>query len=523
MKLQGLGRSALALGVASVALVTAGTGRAAEKPGSAHVQCDGQPNNVTTGETAARLIGAVTLLGLFAPGPEAPDASKRKFGAAGVAACTSLIEGEAREGNDSRRLGLILGRAIHQIEAKDYQAAIADVALARREAEAAGLTANPYFMRSRGRAFDLVESAALLRMGRAAEARAVSLRNAGELQYSPFALLGTPTFAGMIPTPSEEEDRLLQWQSRLVPFAATQRADRLDLAGRFADSARVRDAFVEFDAEHSPEINSSVAIARAAVAHALAGDAAAAAERAKAARANAEKRKSEGKPEADTAEFVELMDLYQILETARGGDAKAARRLFAARSQWVAASLGSVMEVNRRLRQGAAPDELIGGLARDGDKLWSEHAETNRAALLAKDSDNKTLFALTPGLRPASAYEALSKNVWRTDKSKMVLKPKAANPAKSKMELMFLPLVDPTTAMEAYVMHAALLARSRGHEGFVFMPIIADNIVAASFRTGDRGQKGFPEDLFIPAADVIAKLAAVIPDPTKLQQRREKP
>ena len=522
MKKQHLGLGALALGVASVALVPAEVAHAAEKPGSAHVQCDGQPNNVTSGETAARLIGAVTLLGLFAPSPEAPDASKRKFGAAGVAACTSLIDGDAREGNSNRRLGLILGRAIHQIEAKNYQAAIADVALARREAEAAGLTANPYFVRSRGRAFDLVESAALLRMGRAAEAREVSLRNAGAVQYSLFPLLATPTFAGMIPAPSEEEDRLLQWQSRLIPAAANQRADRLDLAGRFADSARVRDAYVEFDAEHSPEINSSVAIARAAVAHALAGDAAAAADRANAARANLEKRKSEGKPETDTAEFVELMDLYEILETARRGDAKGARRLFAARSQWVGVSLGSVLEVNRRLRQGAAADELIGGLARDGEKLWSEQAETTRAALLAKDSDNKTLFALTPGLRPASGYEALSKNVWRTDKSKLVLKLKSADASKSKMELMFLPMVDPTTAMDAYVLHAALLARSRGHQGFVFMPIVTDNLVAASFRTGDRGQKGFPEDLFVPADDVIAKLGPVIPDPVKLQQRRVK-
>ena len=90
------------------------------------------------------------------------------------------------------------------------------------------------------------------------------------------------------------------------------------------------------------------------------------------------------------------------------------------------------------------------------------------------------------------------------------------------MELMFLPMVDPTTAMDAYVLHAALLARSRGHQGFVFMPIVTDNLVAASFRTGDRGQKGFPEDLFVPADDVIAKLGPVIPDPVKLQQRRVK-
>jgi hypothetical protein len=520
VKLQHLGLGASALGMVLAAPLPGAAAQAAEKVPSAHVQCDGHPNNVTSGETAARIIGAVTLLGLFAPAPEAADASKRKLGEAGVAACTSLIEGPNREGNANRRLGLILGRAIHQIEAKKYDAALADVALARREAEAAGLMANPYFARSRGRAFDLIESAALLRMGRAADARAASLRSAAALQYSLFGLFSTPTYEGFNPAPSEEEDRLLQWQSRLMPYAATVRADRLELARRFAEAARLRDALIEFDTVHTPDLDDSTGMARAAVSHALAGNAEAAAERAKAARANAEKRKAVGKPETDLAAFVELIDLYEIFETARRGDTKAARRLFAARSQWVGASLGSVSEVNKRLREGAAADELIGGLAKDGAQLWSEQAETKRAALLAKDGDNKTLFALAPGLRPAGTYEALAKNVWRTDKSKMILKTKV-DPAKTKMELMFLPLADPTASMEAYVLHAALIAKSRGHDGFVFMPVLANSITGATFRTGKRGEKGFPEELFIVADDVIAKLAPIFPEPAKVKAQKE--
>ncbi|HEY7810789.1 MAG TPA: hypothetical protein VIA98_10455 [Allosphingosinicella sp.] len=512
------GASALALVLAAPMSGSIAYAAAPEKPGSAYVQCDGQPNNVTSGETAARLIGAVTLLGLFAPAPEAPDASKRKFGEAGVAACNSLLTGDSPEGNSSRRLGLIFGRALHQIEAKNYQAALDDVAMARREAKAAGLTANPYFARSRGRAFDLIESAALVRMGRAEEARAASLRGADVLEYSVFPLFSTPTYAPLLPAPSAEEDRLLEWQGRLIPNALLHRADRLDLAGRFTDSARLRDAYVEFDVENSPELNSSIGMAGAALAHALAGNFEAAAERAKAARANAEKRKSEGKPETDLSQYVELLDLYDILETARGGDSKTARRLFSARSQWVGVSLGSVMEVNRRLRQGAAADELIGGLSKTPEQLWKEQAETARAALLAKDSDNKTLFALAPGLRPANGYEALSKNVWRADKSKIILKTKT--PSKYKMETLFLPFVDPLAAMDGYVLHAALIAKSRGHEGFVFSPLLTDNLVAAWFRTGNRGEKGFPADLFIPAEDAIAKLSPIIPAPATLEQKR---
>jgi hypothetical protein len=516
MKLQ-----SLSLGASALGLALAVPAQAADKPGSLHVQCDGQPNNVTSGETAARLLGAVTLLGLFAPSPEVPDASKRKFGEAGVAACTALLEGDGAEGNSSRRLGLILGRAIHRMEAKEYQAAIDDIAMARREAKAAGLTENPYFMRSRARSFDLIESAALLRMDRAEEARSVSLRGAEQQQYSLFELFSTPTYAGFLPAPSEDEDRLLSWQAKLMPLAAVMRANRADLARRFADSARLRDAFAEFDAEHSPEYDSSVALAGAALAHALAGHLDVAAERAKAAQANLDKRKADGKPEADTAEFVELVDLYGIVDTAARGDMKAARRLFAARSQWVGPSLGSVMEVNRRLREGAAPDELIGGLAKTPEQLWKDQAETTRAALLAKDGDNKTLFALTRGLRPASSYESFSKNVWRTDKSKMVLKTKA-DATKFRMESMFLPMGDPTTSMDAYVLHAALLAKSRGHGGFVFTPILSGAIAAAWFRTGNEGDKGFPSDLFIPADDVIAKLSPIIPRPEMIEARKAK-
>ena len=509
-----LGASALSVFILPVQATAQASG---EKPGSAYVQCDGQPNNVTGGETAARLIGAVTLLGLFAPPPESADASKRKFGAEGVRVCSSLIDGERREGNVNRRLGLILGRAIHQIEAKNYEAALADAALARSEAQAAGLTNDAFFMLSRGRAFAEIEAAALVRMGQPEKAREVVLGNVAPLEYSLFGLFSAPTFDNLVPAPSETTDRVNHWRSRLMPFMAILRADALDMAGRFADSARIRDAYADYDAEHTPELNNSVVIAQAAIAHALAGNFAVSGERARAAKANADKRKAEGHPETDTAEYVALMDLYSIIDTMRAGDLKAARRLFAARSEWVGPSLGSVAEVNRRLREGASADELIGGLARDPGQLWKEKADASKAALLAKDSDNKTLFQLIPGTRNASGYYSLSKNVWRTDKSKIVIKTKA-NPAKSKMELMYLPFVDPAIAMDGYVLHAALLAKSRGHQGFVFAPIVTDDIIAASFRTGNRGQKGFADDLFIDANDAIAKLEPLIPTPARLKQ-----
>jgi hypothetical protein len=91
-----------------------------EKLGSAHVQCDGNPNNMSAGELVVRLVTITAIVGLLAPSPEQPDASKRRFGEAGVAACTELLEGPKREGNAERRIPLILARALHRIEARDY-------------------------------------------------------------------------------------------------------------------------------------------------------------------------------------------------------------------------------------------------------------------------------------------------------------------------------------------------------------------------------------------------------------------
>jgi hypothetical protein len=78
-----------------------------QKEGSLYLQCDGNPNNMSAGETIARLIGAFTLLGVLAPSPESPDASKRKFGTAGIAACSELLDGPKTEKNLGRRLPLV--------------------------------------------------------------------------------------------------------------------------------------------------------------------------------------------------------------------------------------------------------------------------------------------------------------------------------------------------------------------------------------------------------------------------------
>ncbi len=516
--------AALALGVAAAPLLAqtapAPTSPPVEKPGSLHLQCDGEPPNVTTGESAARLLGAVTLLGLFAPPPEAPDAAKRKFGAAGVDVCSLLISGPKQESNIPRRLHLILARAIHQIEAKNYDAAIADAALARQESAAAGLTADPYFARSFGRAPDLIEAAARYRKGQLEQARDLAVKSVTPLPHSLFGLLSPPGYMLSARVGSDDEQRLYSWRSHSAATVAVGEAGRLEEIGRFADAAHVRDAIVEFDRVSTPASVSSIWLAQAAVSHALVGNKAVAADRARAAQANFDQRKADGKAEANVAEFIELMDLYNIITSASAGDVKTARRLFAARSQWVAASFGSVVEVTRRLRSGATDDELIGGLSHTPEQLWADREATLRAATFGKDSDNKTLFWLIPRQHSAGEYEAIAKRVWRTEKSNILLAPSKPRTDGSKLETLFIYGINAEVAMEAYTLHAALLARARGQQGFVILPIITDDVVAAAFMSGNKGDPGLPDVLFNDSATVIADLSPIIPDPETLKARR---
>lgn len=487
--------------------------------GSWYVQCDGDPDNVTGAETAARLLGAVTLLGVFAPAHESADPAKRKFGAEGVAACTRLIEGPQRESSASRRLGLVLGRALHRIEAKDYAGAIADTALARTTAKEAGIVDDVYWQTSRGRAPDLIESAALYRMGRIDEASALGFKGQADFRYALMPLLRVPGYYGdraQLVTGELDHATAL---THAHAFAASVQADRLEELGRFGEAATLRVAIADLAIAMSPKKYSATLLARAAVTHALAGQRDAAEKLAKEAQAQFDAKRTGGTPEANSAAFVEEMDLLAVIRAADAGDAKSARRLFAARSQWPEASFGSVVEVSRRLHVGAAQDELIGGLAKTPAELWKARADDRLAAVLATDANNASLFALVPAATSAKEYEALSKQAWKVEKSSWLLKDKKPDPENNGFETLFAYGQSPASVLPAYMLHAALLAKSRGQHGFVVTPLITSGLVAARIKTGNLGDPGLAAPLFNDADAVIAALSPMIPSPETLKAR----
>lgn len=516
---------AASLSFAMASAATAQITTAKVDSGSLYVQCDGFPNNMTTGEGVARFLGAVTLLALFAPPPEAADASKRKFGTEGVVACTNILEGEKGEGNVRRRIPLILARGLHRIEAKDYDGAVADVAIARAEAEKAGLTADPYFNRSMGLSFDQVEAAALVRKGEVEDAMRVSLADVAQHRFSLMPLYTFKTYADIAPLGNDADLDRAMALSRISPGSIGTAAGRLEELSRFSESATLRADLVTYlstrkDKDGKFREPSTKAVAEFALSAALAGrwdDAAAAAERSRALDA---KLVGDGKPEEMDIRLPasEILDLYDVLLLAKQGNIEGARRKFTARTQWLAPSFGAVMATNRLLYDGATAADRTGQLAKPATELWSDRAAAKRAELLAKDDDNKTLFFLIEPYVSGSSFEAQSRQVWRTDKSKIFLKltPGKGDPD-AKLALVHGAAAD--VAFDAMLLHAALDAKAQGKQGFTFLPII-DNYVAGIVHAGNSGDASMPPSLFLTAEEVIAALSPAIPDPVTLKARR---
>lgn len=513
-----------AAAAAAVALGNPAIASAAEDgKGSFYLQCDGQPNNMTEGESFARFLGAVTLLGIFAPSREAADPAKRQFGAAGVDACTRLIDGEAAEGNGLRRLPLILARALHRIEAKDYPAALDDVAKAKAEAAALGLVGNPYFDRSMGLSFGLIESAARLRMDDASGAQRASLAGMAGMSYSLVPILTAQTYTEFLHEMSPEAQRDLEAQTRILPTLFGDFASRLEETGRFAEAAAKREALIRTAEELKPDNASSSLYAVAALSHALAGNWEDARRRAEFARDNLAARRAKGVPEDNSSSVVELLDLYEIIRLANEGEVAQARRSFAARSQWLEPSLGVVMETNRRLRDGAADEELLGVLAKTPEQLWQERRDAAMAVYLQQDTDNRSLFRLIWPYAKITEFEDRSRDTWRVAKSRMMSKE-----ADEKTGLWRISAFgNRQTAIDSIMLHAALQARAQGKEGFTMLLSMPDQQIAylgalsyGWVRFVDRDEAGADADRFLAAEAVIGELSQVIPSPETLRARR---
>lgn len=495
---------------------------------SRYLRCDGEPNNMTAGESFARLLGAVTLLGLFAPSPESPDPEARQFGADGVAVCTSLIEGtdgagEDMESNPVRRIPLILARALHQIEAKNYAAALTDVELARAEAKAADLVGNPYFDRSMGLSFNRIAAAAHLRMGNPQLALDSELQNISDMRYSFVPSIYSGRFGKFVREVSPAQELQLLSSAQIMPAMFGIYSNELDEAGRFADAAEAREAYLSIaqmlEDEDEPVL--SAPYARAALGHALAGNWERARERAEFAQSNMDRRIAIGKPEDDRANIVELLDLYRIVEQIEAGEAAAARRMFSGRSQWTVPSFGSVLEINTRLREGASEEELVGPLATSAEEQWQKRYDDLLAVQLENDTNNEDLFDLIVSYAKVDEFEARSKDTHRVEKSRLM----RGDPDEKGVHTI-ITSGSLYSGIDSAVLHAGLQARHKGKQGFVTYLVPGRRVNSFVFtvaytRFVDRGEDGVHPMTFVPADAVIAELEPVIPTREEAKRRKK--
>ena len=317
---------------------------------SLHVRCDGNPDNVTAGETAARLLGAVTLLGLFAPPPEASDDSARLEGPAGVAICAQALE---RESNDVRRAQLILASAIHQIEAGNYEAAITEAR--RAQSDRPDFSASRYFQLSFALSIMEVETLALAGMGRFDEARAKAMEMAAAAPYDLINTLRASRYVGLGDSYGPAEDSFYEAGIRLYPRLIIERAMARMRARQFAAAAADIELWISVnemtEGQDDPSFSAFAGLARMA-----AGDAARAAEHERRARELIAEL-----PAGTTGGLTPAMlDLLQIWRMAREGNVAQARVLFANRTGWEVASGQLVSEVAQFLQVGATPAERVG-------------------------------------------------------------------------------------------------------------------------------------------------------------------
>jgi len=501
----------------AAAVLFAGPGAAearAPVDGSDYVQCDGAPAFQSVGSLLGQIVmitATAGVVGGIVGAPEVGDTTKRLTGEKGMAACASAL---GRETNELRRAQLTLARAIHMLEAKQYDAAIAE---ARSTSTVAGKLAQE---KTYGQGLALaaleIEAAALAGLGRPAEAEQTALRMAAAAPYDVLNVLRASPYVNLTDDMSPEKRVFIDRAGRLWPNWLSGAAEARQWAGDYAGSAAAYEAYEQLLRGFTPPKTPATypaALANVSVAYMMAGDLARSETVARETRTALDQMTRDGsalRAAQAITRAEELLDFQAVGRAMAEGRIAEARTLFAGRSRWTAPTAAAVSDLSARLRAGAAPAQLIGGLVREPAAIRAE-ALASKLALVV---DEKSLTSLHGAIRyiPENALGGASRLVWKVDKSPFMLKrgPKdtyvgeiydAANYA-------------PQVAGQALLLHVALLAQAQGKAGFVIMPL-RERLTVLIARIGDPGDVGLPPAATISAAQVIADLSPSIPEPVK--------
>ncbi|MEA3035957.1 MAG: hypothetical protein QOH04_1722, partial [Sphingomonadales bacterium] len=457
--------------------------------------------------TAARLIAITAVVGLFLPQHEQADPSKRLSGAEGIAACNDVL---GRESNPTRRVQLILARAIHHIEAGEYDAAIADARLA--ETDQPALAATPAFKLSFHLSVLEVQAMALVAMGKTQEAAMLGVEMGEAAPYDLVNMLRAAPLVDLSADYGPREARFYDALVRIYPTELAKRAAARERGGDFRGSAEDFEAWTALVATvlDDPE---AFGPAHAAIGRALAGDAEQAEAHAKAAQAALQAMIASGKSDG-TADISELLDFYRVWSLAKAGKLGEARLLFASRAAWTKPSPAAVGTLARLLQQGAKPEELSGLLAGDPARFKAEQLAARVRALtdVAKSDNGAKRYQAIRAPISSGQFTAFSDNVWHDGASKYLAK---QDEPKLKARLIdVLRNGDGIPAEYAIILHSALVAKAQGKKTFMLMPL-QKYIYRTYVRIGDPGEAGVIGPLSYDADRVVADLSPIIPPPAK--------
>ncbi len=472
---------------------------------SLYVQCDGFPNNATSAGTVARLVAITALVGLFLPSREQADMSKRLSGKEGVDACTSILfDKGASEDNPARRTELIFARAIHQIEAKNYDAAIADARLAAKDQPA--FSSGTGYKLSYGLSAIEIEVMALLSAGKTKEAHAKALQLANAAPYDYINMQRSTRYLRLTGLYGAPETAFFDAYVRLNPIALRDRADLRLINGDIKGGAEDIATWAELTRSSTNE-KPQYALALAAVAQSMAGNAARAKSFADKARIinNLQADEDSGSPESPVGLTKRALAFYDMVEQANAGKLAEARTALAALEDWNHVHIGTMMEMVRRLRVGAPAASLKGVLAKGPAVLLADElsARTKRVADAAAER-----YRVIREQVKEEQFGKFGPYVWTVSPSRYLsgatppdVQPRYASTMRDGAG---------TVSGYALLLHSAIVAKAEGKTHIMLLPgqtFLHSNLV----RIGSDGNVGLNTAMSFVAEKVIADLGPLFP------------
>ena len=479
------------------------------KPPSAFILCDGRTGHVGFGESLGRLIAITATAGLSEAATAKDDDSKRVKGAAAVAACDTAL---AQETDLVRRGQLGQAKAIHLIEAERLDDALAAV---RAVPGLVGtLTADWGYQHSAMPRVALLEADILVRMKRLDEAERAAVRALDMAPYDVVLLQRAAPYLLLTPKLYPEKRAAIERAVRVMPERSGILFEAELADGNLAAAETVLRVREEVSAPFVKDFHPELLQAGRSVVLMLRGDATQSNALAATVQAKLAEYSANGYAATNggfIAETSEILVLQAILRDLAEGHGAAARATFRAHGPFLLTNREIVFAAVTKLRAGAKDDELTGNLSRTADQMRAEQMAGIIAAR-SKPETLPTLYGQAAIYFKASAYAAASGSTWKVaPKPRMLLKPNAKDPLPFEI-ILTEPHVYGIPAGEAALLHAALIAKSRGLTGFAIKPG-RSTISILGVRFGNVGDAGFPAGATLAADQVIADISPYIPMP----------